>query len=873
MAYKIRKYGGKHTIKDTKSGKVVDIDIEKYMSGGDKDKGKKKKKKELSEKEVQEINSSTGVTFTEEGANSLFERVNVDPNEFNPSNLDLGRYKGSRYFNVKNQGTNFVVHPTSDNPQNASGYKEQLRYLQEINPDVNLDPYAYKEFKNREKFEDGGSLPKYNDGTQFDCHPDDIECQERKRRGDIPPVDNSLQGYISNLGNMGIIDENSQPVQPQPLSDPALSFDSSGPTAPQTQDNPLPSDGTQPQTPEGGQGAPQNNDDIYNIPNPYAGTDLPSAAGHLGESIKNKSPWGIAASSLKLAVGIGRNVVTGLGKQNRYNQVMKNYYNDQKKQKNPIQYLEYGGKKDEELATGEYIKGIDNENTEQFNAEIEQGEYFQTNQGDIAEVVGSKHSAGGEKIQMEEEDRVVSDKLKLGGEVARMLSKKYELKLKAKHTYSDVLDKFRKKSKFDKLVDEEAEIIKKIAEQDKVEDNITRDFNLDILSKKKEEVEEKKHPIEEQRKVIFDELFDIQEASKPKKKEDNNFADGGKLEALAKEYSIPMERAQELVEEFANGGKKKPGAAKSSVREGQSKSGSGFFGNVSEEEYNRFVDTNSHWFDFSNFNPSNPEDVKNLQSKYNGLTQGNQVTVDGKFGEQTASLLLTSQPTPDGITPSSQEIPAPSASITEYLEQKKNPIPGGLEETELQGGLAGGYLFPNESPLPPSSLQGTIKPERRFDRVNPSEIDVLPYLQSIKDREESSIQNLEGLSPNVRAAVLANTRANTQSQESQVRNQIDVQNLQSKEKAEYANAQIQSRETNASAADRLNYEQRQYRAQALTDADTSNYYNNLQQINKQKFMDIHNLNLINQTNEDVYFTGTEYKRKNSDQEILRQVNI
>jgi hypothetical protein len=37
MAYKIRKYKGKTTIKDTKSGKSAEIDIEKFMNGGYKD--------------------------------------------------------------------------------------------------------------------------------------------------------------------------------------------------------------------------------------------------------------------------------------------------------------------------------------------------------------------------------------------------------------------------------------------------------------------------------------------------------------------------------------------------------------------------------------------------------------------------------------------------------------------------------------------------------------------------------------------------------------------------------------------------------------------------------------------------------------------
>ena len=554
---------------------------------------------------------------------------------------------------------------------------------------------------------------------------------------------------------------------------------------------------------------------------------------------------------------------------------MEDYYEDQKNKKNPVQYLAYGGKKDEELATGEYMHGISNENIEQFNAEVEQGEYFQSNQGDISEVVGDKHSQGGEKIQMEEEDRVLSDKLKLGAKNAKTLSKKYDIKLKAKNTYADVLDKHKRKSKLNKIVEEEAEILKKIGEQKNVEDATTRNFNLEVLTKKQKEILERKHPIEEERKVIFDELFNIQEDSKPKSKEKNNeFEYGGDFEALAKEYNIPVERAKELVQSFANGGKK--GAAKKEVRPGQSKTDEGFFGNVTPEEYKSFVTRNSTWFDFENFDPSNEEDVKRLQESYNNITGGNKVRVDGKFGEQTASLVLG---------PDLKSVPAANLTpdITGEIETGRTITPISEEDIVIKdeedirkrnAGLSGVYLFPDESPLPPSSLQGTIKPERRFDRVSPTEIEIEPYLQSIKDREQSQVQSLEGLSPNVRAAVLANVRANSQKQESDIRNQIDTQNLASQEKAEYANANIQSREENASASDRLAYEQRQYRAQALTDNDLNEYYNQLQAVNKQRFMDIHNLNLINATNEDVaYVPGQGYVRKNSDQEILRQIKI
>lgn len=780
-----------------------------------------------------------------------------------------------------------------------------------------------------EKFMNGGysDVSKYMEGVDFDCPEGDVACQERKRLaelsriqrdntrvGALGPRVNDLKSNVPNqsilnleVNNPNILEEENKPNfqvgNISPLSDYLDNLNSSGfgsldPTARTgTLQNPV-SPKLVSETIETEQdieeARSENKEKDFNIFNPYAGADIPGAAFHLGQSIKNKNALGIAAGGLKVASGLARNITSGLGYQNRYNQVMEDYYKDQKNKKNPIQYNEeggklekfaYGGKKDEELATGEFMHGVTNEDTEDYNAEIEEGEYFQTNEGDISEVVGNKHSSGGEKIQMEEDDRVLSDKLKLGGKQAKMLSEKYDLKLKAKNTYSDVLDKFRKKKKLDKIIEEEAEILKKLGEQSSVNDATTRDFNIEVLTKKREDILKRKHPIEEERKSVFEELFDIQESSKKgEDKPQENLEMGGMLSSLAQEYNIPIERARELVQEFSKGGKivpkyeegdgecpdgyeknsegncvkkeldKEEAEALDKVPEGQSiDSKTNLFGGVTPDSFNASIQRNKWYFDqHPNFDVTDSEQVKDYQIEYNKVAErlgSPKVQVDGKWGEQTDSI---------DVRKSYREIP--------YETEPGNPS----QQVDSVG--RGLFLFPGESPLPPSALQGTIKSERRFDRVRPSEINVEPYLQDIKDREAAQVQSLEGLSPNVRAAVLSNVRANNQKAESDIRNQIDTQNIQSTERAIYTNAQIQQREENASEQDRLSYEQRQYRAQALTDNDLNNYFNQLQSINKQRFMDIHNLNLINATNEDVYFDGQNFRRKNTDREILQRVS-
>lgn len=64
--------------------------------------------------------------------------------------------------------------------------------------------------------------------------------------------------------------------------------------------------------------------------NYFNGVSIPQAAGYLGESIANKDTLGIVTSGTKLAAGLGRNVLSGMGSQNRENQIMKQYIEEQR---------------------------------------------------------------------------------------------------------------------------------------------------------------------------------------------------------------------------------------------------------------------------------------------------------------------------------------------------------------------------------------------------------------------------------------------------------------------------------------------------------------------------------------------------------------
>lgn len=107
-----------------------------------------KTNEKLTAEQTAEVNASTGIEFTEEGANQLFELMTGN-SQTETRELNLGKYKGTKYFNVKDQGTDFIVNPTKSNPQNAAGYNKMIKYLKEMNPGVTIANNGYVQFKDR----------------------------------------------------------------------------------------------------------------------------------------------------------------------------------------------------------------------------------------------------------------------------------------------------------------------------------------------------------------------------------------------------------------------------------------------------------------------------------------------------------------------------------------------------------------------------------------------------------------------------------------------------------------------------------------------------------------------------------------------------
>jgi len=220
------------------------------------------------------------------------------------------------------------------------------------------------------------------------------------------------------------------------------------------------------------------------------------------------------------------------------------------------QVMQRGGQIAKKL-TGEYT--LEEEENPNVNSEIEHNEYVQTPDGKVTKADGNTHEKGGIEVELAPGTRIVSDHLKLGAKNAKHYKEDFDLEVKASDTYAKVLKRFTTKSGLQKIVDEQERVIAQLkkseeAAQGSTMSESTAALNKQFLSEKLHSLEQEKAPLEEARKALLEDVFNLQEESKPaEKKEQNEFQNGGYMD-LANQYGVTPERAQELVNQYKNGG-------------------------------------------------------------------------------------------------------------------------------------------------------------------------------------------------------------------------------------------------------------------------------------------------------------------------------
>lgn len=598
-------------------------------------------------------------------------------------------------------------------------------------------------------------------------------------------------------------------------------------------------------------------------------------------------------------------------------------------------FFQRGGQKEVHKAlTGEYAFGLEDE--DKANAELESGEYLKDSQG-IKQVEGEKHSQGGEKLALEDGTKILSDFLKLGGKGAKYINDKYDLGLKASDTYSTVLDKYNKKSGLDKINEELEEYIAKLDKQQKeTKDENTLALNTEYLTSELNEEFEKKKPLEKIRETIFEDVFNLQESTKKQEEDKTNFQTGGTMTyngdpviEIGKKYGLSPERALELYKKggelpmYQNAG--------TYTKEEQKKRLKDFYLQAKslgyEGDFNlNGKDIGTETGKLQKFMAEKAPEAVVAYFKTSGqpMTAKGMDIVKKQYSDVFSKLGIS--PVKDSASYTTEE----KKKITEALGDKLdnsfwlnqfqdnkwdwrfpmvsavNPVtpvgdtgyqsivaptyPGATQpnviatpqqpyEKTPETAVAknrGMLLLPDQTPMTPSSQMAHLKPQRRFERIDPVFISPERQLAEIDRGVNSAQANLAMLPDAQAAAAFSSLNANNTESMNKVLLEVNRYNAQAKESANRTNAQIGQAEENAAWQDALNYERNTYLAKANTEQSWRNFYDTLalNQMNDWKHIEM--LNQSNALNPEVQYTNEGYKvfkpEFSNNPELIRALN-
>lgn len=230
-----------------------------------------------------------------------------------------------------------------------------------------------------------------------------------------------------------------------------------------------------------------------------------------------------------------------------------------------------------------------------------------------------------------------------------------------------------------------------------------------------------------------------------------------------------------------------------------------------------------------------------------------------------------SKTTPDEIikpavapTEKKEVVVVPDEEI--YLEEQKT-YPTAKKEEGVNPRILNRTVMPQLPQnyiLPPDSLRGVYKPGIDLSRLAPIKISPESNLAAIEQQRQATADSLSFLPENQRASLLANMLGTTQASANQAIGQTTQANAASQYQADVYNASQADKEqlTNINLA--KDYEAKMYGAIRNTDIDLRSYYDQLNRQNRQNFLGVANLNMVNQLTPNYQSTGADsYFNSNS----------
>lgn len=198
----------------------------------------------------------------------------------------------------------------------------------------------------------------------------------------------------------------------------------------------------------------------------------------------------------------------------------------------------------EKLLTGEYLKSLEPYSKMQPNAETEDGEYIKYPDKTVVKTISADHENGGVKVAIPDGTLVISNELKPTRKQIKEIERNYKITVSPNDTYAKIVEKFTNKIGLRKLNEEQEQLFKALKkEEEKQAPAATAKVNLEYLTGKIKNIENKKQPLQEERQSFFNYVYNLQEATKPADEAKPVMEYGGEFSQTAAKYGLTPEQA------------------------------------------------------------------------------------------------------------------------------------------------------------------------------------------------------------------------------------------------------------------------------------------------------------------------------------------
>lgn len=486
--------------------------------------------------------------------------------------------------------------------------------------------------------------------------------------------------------------------------------------------------------------------------------------------------------------------------------------------------------------TGEYQTGLSEHMKHMRNANVEDQEYVKPQEGEVLKVLGKRHEDGGEDVALPEGTKVISDNLTIGGSFSNTLRKDYGISTRAKDTYAKVMDKYTDKIGLTQLNKEQEELIKKVEKERDTKDATTSNLNLEYLSERINEIEQKKKPLLEMRNEFFEKVFAQQESTKSPKEDVVTFEDGGTMKKelltkLSEKYGLSLQEAKDLVNRMQNNygeyDKKALGMRNSSLKNPDGSASTHKFAYA--EVDGKFVayptlfqKDNGEFYQVED----SGDDFATLREAYE---RGEVFEFDNEADAKAFALGSWKMADNAETEDSSNNNQTPTRAFQNVMGRNEFDMP----------------MLADQSVLPPDALFPHVKMDRRYDTLDPIKLSNEENIKQIDAQTKFSMRQLSNLPDSQNKAVLANLIASGADAVNKSEAQVAAANIANEQQTAQINLQQQGRQEDSRVIDSLDFEKRQLTALGITNEDVRNYFDYNRRVGIQNRNDIQRFNLLN----------------------------